>query len=182
VYLKSSHVIIHEVLVRARDGPWRTFCKVRTGYEDQTTCAIPEFISNDVLAMRGAHTLSLLPAEGGPTLLVERLPEDEWIGPRGLRASADGKRLAVAVYVHKGGSTVLDIDYHNVLKRIVVFDIPSRRWVYTLEAKKQKIKTISGLALSPDGALVAILTDGVVQVYRLPGAGANLCVSPNPGA
>lgn len=171
-YVRSQNVTIQRVMVRSRNGPWRTFCKVRVGYDDGTGCSIPEFISNDVLAMRDLHAVSLFPAEGGSPLLVERLLEDEWTGPRGLHASADGRRLAVAVYVHKGGSPLLDIDYHNVLKRIMVLDIPSRQWVYTLDATKQKVKTISGLALSPDGSEMAILTDGVVEAYRLPAEAA----------
>jgi len=54
-----------------------------------------------------------------------------------------------------------------VLKRILIYDLPNRQVVYTLDAKGQKIKDVSGVALSPDGSLLAILTDGVVQVYRV---------------
>ncbi|HEV2177250.1 MAG TPA: hypothetical protein VGW33_08625 [Terriglobia bacterium] len=76
--------------------------------------------------------------------------------------------MALAISIHKGGSEILDIDYHSVLKRIMVYDIPTREWIYTLAAKRQKIGSISGLALSPDGSQMAILTDGVVETYRLP--------------
>jgi len=82
--------------------------------------------------------------------------------------SANGRRFALAIWAHKGGSELFDVSSHSVLRRIVVFDIPSRQWVYVLNGKRQKIKTIAGLALSADGSLMAILTDGVVKVYRLP--------------
>jgi hypothetical protein len=166
-YDRSGNLIVEEVLVRDKDGPWRSFCQVRAGY-DGTECTGPEFISNEVLAMWGVHSLSLLPVGGGPPVLVARFPPDEWIGRWGLYSSADGKRLAVAVYSQKGGSALLDIDPRMVLKRVMVYDMPSRQWVYRLNAKRQKLKSISGLALSPDGTRMAILADGVVELYQLP--------------
>jgi hypothetical protein len=160
--------VTHEILLQALDGYQQALCRVRLGYDSDIGCGTPEFISDEVLALWNPHRFSLILAAGGGVLFTAGFRQDEWIGPRLLRPSADGKRLAVAVSAHKGGSEILDIDYHSVLKRIMVFDIPNRQCVYTLDAKKQKIKTISGLALSPDGSLMAILEDGIVEVYRLP--------------
>jgi hypothetical protein len=61
-----------------------------------------------------------------------------------------------------------DTGFREVLKRIEVYDIPSRRMIYSFDARKQKVKDVSGVALSPDGSLLAVLTDGVVLVYRIP--------------
>jgi hypothetical protein len=172
-FLPSKRLNVHEVLIRERDGPWRTFCRARLGYDVDTGCDYPEFVSNDVLALYEPHALNLTPAKGGAALLRAKFPEDEWVG-RPLHPSAGGNRLAVSIWAHKGGSSLLDIDYHAVLKRITVFDIPSRQWVYTLDAKREKIRSISGLALSPDGTRMAILADGVVGVYQLPDAEAHV--------
>lgn len=122
-----------------------------------------------MLVLYGPHEINLVDT-GGKKLFTQHLADDDWITDWRVpfRPSASGNRFAVAIWAHKGGSDVLDISAHSVLKRIMVFDIATRRWIYTLSAKKQKIKTVSGLALSPDGSLMAILTNGVVEVYRLP--------------
>jgi hypothetical protein len=164
-YIKSKGSATHEVLIRPRDGPERVVCRVLVGQGD--SCGSPEFVSNDVLALSMPHGLSLVPKTGGDALLKANFRDDEWLG-RPLHPSADGKRFAVAIWAHKGGSAFFDISSHNVLKRIVVYDLQSRQAVYTLDGKKQRISDVSGLALSPDGSLMAILTDGVVAVYRVP--------------
>ncbi len=89
--------------------------------------------------------------------------------------SADGRRLALGVFKASGGVTALDVASHYSLSRIVVYDIPARKWVYSLEAKKLRIKARparwrdSELALTSDGSLLGLITnDGMLQVYRLP--------------
>jgi hypothetical protein len=165
-YLESKG-FLSELLIRTGDGPWRTICRVLNGQGD--TCGSPQFLSNDVLALLGSHRFQVVaPKIGGEALLKASFRDDEWLGSR-FYASADGKRFAVGVSEHKGGSAFFDVSYNSVLKRIVVYDIPSRQPVYTLDAKKSKIKTFSGLALSPDGSLMAILVDGVIEVYKVSG-------------
>jgi hypothetical protein len=158
--------VIHKVVIRPRDGPERAVCRVLIG-EVNSSCGDPEFLSNDVLALLMPHGFSLVPSTGGDAFLKATFPDDEWLG-RPLHPSADGKRFAVTVWAHKGGNAFLDIDSHSVLKRILVYDIPSRQPLYSFDAKSQKVKNVSGIALSPDGSLMAILTEGVVEVYRLP--------------
>lgn len=163
-YVKSNGFLT-EVLIRSRNGAERTVCRVNLGRG--TGCGIPDFLTNELLAMWMPHELRVLPKAGGDALLKANFREDEWLG-RPLQPSADGRRFAVAVLAHRGGSSFFDVSSHSVLKRILVYDMSSRKPVYTLEAKKQNIKDISGLALSPDGSLMAILADGVVEVYRIP--------------
>ena len=163
-FVKSTG-FIHEVLLRPRVGPEQTICRGIAGRGD--SCGTPQFVSNDVLALLMPHELSVVPRTGGDALLKASFHDDEWLG-RPLHPSADGQRFAVTVWAHKGGNAFFDIDSHSVLKRIVVYDLPSSRAVYTLDAKQRKIKNVSGVALSPDGSLLAVLTDGVVEVYRVP--------------
>jgi hypothetical protein len=83
--------------------------------------------------------------------------------------SADGCRFAIALDKGKGGSTVLDIGPHYSLNRIIVYDLAARQWIYTLDAKKLGMKHVSGLALSPDGSLLALINeDGILEAYHLP--------------
>jgi len=163
-YIRSKG-FLDEVLVRAADNPWRPICRVLPGQAGD--CGDPEFVSNDVLALVMPHAFRLVPKTGGDAILKVSFRDDEWLG-RPLHPSADGKRLAVTVWEHKGGSALLDISSHSVLKRIVVYDLRDRQAVFTLDAKQQKIKHVSGVVLSPDGTLVAILTDGILEVYQVP--------------
>jgi hypothetical protein len=139
---------------------------VIAGHGDDS-CGDPEFLSNELLALWSPHEFRVVPKTGGDALLKASFRDDEWLGSR-LYPSADGKRFAVTVSAHKGGSALFDVDYHSVLKRIVVYDLPRGQAVYTLDAKQQMIKDVSGVALSPDGTLMAILADGVVEAYQLP--------------
>lgn len=85
--------------------------------------------------------------------------------------ASNGRRFAIAVNKLTGGSVLLDIGAHASLWRVLVFDIAARRWIYALDCKKGRIKSISGLALSPDGTLLALIDqDGILEVFRLPPA------------
>ena len=164
LFLKSESVYLNGVIVKSRDGAERLVCReIGQG----TGCGIPQFLSDEVLALWMSHSLSVMPKAGGDPLLTASFHDDEWVG-RPFYPSSDGNRFAVTVWAHKGGSVLFDIDYHIALKRIVVYDLPSREALFTLDAKQQKIKNVSGVALSPNGSLMGILTDGVVEVYQLP--------------
>jgi hypothetical protein len=163
-YVKSKGINIFEALIQPRDGAERTVCHALAGQGD--SCGSPEFLTNDLLALSRAHELRVVPKAGGD-LLKATFRDDEWLGSP-FRPSGFGKRFAVTVWAHKGGSTFFDVSYRSVLKRIVVYDIPRRQPVYNLDAMKRNITDLSGIALSPDGSLMAILADGVVEVYRLP--------------
>jgi hypothetical protein len=158
---------IHEVKLLPRDGgPGQMLCRVIVGKQD--SCGgYPEFLSNDILALLMPHGFSIVPKSGGDSLLNVSFGKDEWLG-RTLYASADGKRFAVTVWAHKNGGTFFDLDYHSVLQRIMVYDLPSRHVVYVLDANRQKIKEVSGVALSWDGSIMAILSDGMVEAYETP--------------
>lgn len=164
-YVSSKNINIFEALIQPRNGAERTVS--REVLANENGCGEPEFLSNDLFALWDPHGLSVLPKTGGDALLRATFRPDDWLGWR-FHASANGKRFAVAVWAHKGGSALLDISSHNALKRIVVYDIPTRQAVYTVDARKLKIKELSGVALSPEGSLIAVLINGVVQVYKLP--------------
>jgi hypothetical protein len=162
-----TSAVSHIVLFRQRDGTERTVCRVLVR-QMNSRCDDPEFISNDIIALLGFHEFTLVARIGGDPLLQASFRQDEWLGFH-LYPSADGKRLAVTIWEHQGGSALFDIDSRNVLKRIEVYDVSNPTPIYTLDAKQQKIKYVSGVALSPDGSLMAIMADGVVETYQLPG-------------
>lgn len=120
---------------------------------------------------QGGAKISLIRLDG------EVLFEQEFREPKFLRQpqpSADGQRLAVPILRGHGGSAFLDIGRKFSLVSILVCDIGSRRWIYSLNAEKQGAKLLSGLGLSPDGSLLALITqDRVLEVFRVPDSAAH---------
>ena len=157
---------LYEVLIRGIDGASQTVCRSVNGDDD---CGIsPQFISNELLALSTFRGLRLIRSDGTMALVTKfKANEELW---RTLSPSANGNRFAVQQFVNKGGSALLDISSHGVFHRIVVFDVPTSQWIYNLEAKSQSITTFPNFALSPDGSKLAVLADGVVEVYQLPSA------------
>ena len=106
---------------------------------------------------------------GGEVLMHQDLLHRETF--RKLVHSADGRRFALSLDKCEGGSAVLDIAPHYSLNRIMVHDLVSREWINALDPKKQGIKGIHDLALSPDGSLLGLIAqDGALEVCRLPGS------------
>lgn len=156
-------------LMRKLDGPWRLVRFARP---------VPlgwgfGFLNDQVLvsARQGSEwgdwkgSVALLRRDG--EVMFERQLSDRELFTR-LAPSDGGRRFAVATEEANGGSRVLDIAAHTPLKRIIVYDLPSHQWVDTLDARKQGIKKISGLALSPDGSLLGLIDqDGILELYRV---------------
>lgn len=141
--------------------PWRQGCQP-SGFLIALSDSVL-FGGNSVSVDRWCYSLALT---NGQILFERELPDKEFVGLVGV--STGGQRFAVETYKMHGGSWLLDIGGHALVYRIKVYDIPARRWIYALNGKKQGIKTISGLALSPDGSLLALINqDGILEVYRI---------------
>lgn len=83
--------------------------------------------------------------------------------------AANGKSFALAVRKGWGGSELLDIGAHYSLSRILVYDLVDHSWAYRLDCKSEHIKSMSGLALSPDGSELALIKEGgILEAFRLP--------------
>lgn len=161
--VEKSRGSLSEVLIRNLDGPWRVFCGARR------ECGSPQFVSSDKLVLYRTHELKLMRTDGEVLLSEQFRYGDEWIQySRPPLPSADGLRFAVHLARPRGGSALLDIPARFELNRIVVYDTGRGNHVFILDGKKAKIKKVSGLALSPDGSLMAVLAHGVVRVYSLP--------------
>ncbi len=154
------------------NGPWHSMCQPAESY-----CRAGKFINNEtVLAFRYENSrtdvrvwIGVISTKGS-LLFDETFPSKE-ILRGGVPASMSGGSFALGILKGKGGSRFLDIAAHYSMDRVVVFDVAARRWIYTLDAKKHNIKELSGMALSPDGSLLAIINqDGILEVYQIPGA------------
>jgi len=157
---------------RSLGSPWGADCKPALLPTPVGDSAI--FGGGPVPMRRSCYFLALTT---GQLLFKHELADNEYVGS--VAASAGGKRFAVETYKVHGGSSLLDIGGRALVYGIKVYDIPMRQWVNVLGGKKQRIKSLSGLALSPDGRLLALIDQtGTLQVYRLldthgSGAGAD---------
>jgi hypothetical protein len=106
----------------------------------------------------------------GEALFKEELPHNEVVGTiQPLYPAVGGGRFAAAIYQGRGGSDALDIAPHFSLKMVTVFDSRTGHHVYTLDARAEEIKSISAIALSPDGSLLSLINqDGMLESYRVP--------------
>jgi hypothetical protein len=155
-------------------GPWRVFqapwpprCAPHLKKTPVTDDAI--FGGTTLSIDRWCYSLTLTTGE---VVFAQQFADKETV--RWLAASGGGRRFAIAVYRGRGGSWALDIGAHYSLNRVMVYDIPGHRWIFTLSGKNQGIKSISGLALSPQGSLLALINqDGILEVYRIPERSGN---------
>jgi WD40 repeat protein len=158
-------------LTRKLDGPWDL---VRFTRPVITTDWF-EFLNRHLLLSaershveHGTGNITLIHTNG-EVLFEQELSDREQY--RWLASSSDGSKFAVAIERGKGGSVTLDIAPHYTLDRIMVYDVPARQWIYTIDGKMQGIEGISGLAVSPDGSLLALISrDGILKLYSLPRA------------
>lgn len=134
-----------------------------------SNCRGGSFINNQtVLVSPPPHTgrpVALISTKG-EILPIYELGQREIL--RSVARSARGERFAISVERSKGGSELLGIAPDWSEEKIMIYDIPSHKWICTLDAKKQGITKISELALSPDGSLLALVDqDGVLEVFAI---------------
>lgn len=171
---------------RIPNGPWHLMCSPADSF-----CGPGQFV-NDKTVLRtwvgvdnGTRLWVGLLSTTGELLFQQtfskgEVPDTRTSEEEGLETgfvfSASGQKFALALAKIKGANRFLDIGGHASIDRIRVFDVPSRQWIYTLDAKAQYPKSISGMALSPDGSLLGLINqDGVLEMYRVP-------EPPNPRA
>jgi hypothetical protein len=155
-------------LIRKLDAPWRFVSLKKPAFRSFG------LVSPDVLLglsyareFGGPRQKMILVRTNGEVFFEQEFPEREEVSGRAL--SADGRRFAATFSKFKGGSAFLDIAARIVLKSVLVFDLKGCKWIYKVDAKEQRLKVVSALALSPDGSLLALINqDGVLEAYRLP--------------
>jgi hypothetical protein len=139
----------------------------------------PQFINDNVLFTNTEGTVSpyvSLIRTDGTILFHQDFPRSEVFdyqkfrgGPYPARPSADGRRFALPIGKLSGGSRLLDIAPNYSLKQVLVFDLARGGWIARVEAKPLRVTSLWGLALSPDGSLLAFIDqDCVLWLFRMP--------------
>jgi hypothetical protein len=151
---------------RARD----TICNPCAG--------IPQFISDDVMAVYAPENISVFDHEGKVSFSQNFSPKERWIDELGrpMRSSANGQRFAIvtnrspfsrnvrsgAIHISTG-----DIPAEMPLD-LEVYDLSAAQWIYTLRINPEQLHQVWGLALSPNAKRLAIDSGGAIQIYTLP--------------
>ncbi len=160
-----------ELCVRRFDEPWQLFRP--SGFDTQMSKReqIPvSFVSDQTLAI-GRKTTAIATVDG--TVLFQITPPDKHILLPPVTSSG-GARFALIEDRFRGlRSEPLDMYPFTANDRASVYSIKDRRVVFSIKLKGTSPWTPwdihdNLLALSPDGASLAVVSDGVLKLYRLP--------------
>jgi len=163
------------IRIRELNAPWRQIC-----WSPQRPCGTsPQFINNNVVFTHtdggGPQYCSLIRTDGTILFRQDFAPSEApecrrlFAGLYPARPSADGRRFALPIGRFHGGSAFFDIGAKYALKQVMVFDLASRGWIARVDAKPLRVSSLWGLALSPDGSLLAFIDqDGTLWLFRIP--------------
>jgi hypothetical protein len=120
----------------------------------------PRFVSEEVLAVVSEDRIDVITVDGK---LLFSVPEG-WDSGTHICSSRDGRRMAVTQERYSGHWQLLESE------RVTVYDLASRTpiWRVVHKGLKGAFDGKSGIALSPDGSLLAIDSHGLVTLYKVP--------------
>jgi hypothetical protein len=155
--------------IRRIDEPWHTFNPNVADKRINSWLDSPRFVNDETLVM-GREKMWVMTIDGTPLFEV-KMPKNRSFG--NAVTSSGGETCAVIENRKRGPSNeALDM-YFYANDRAVVYSIPDRRAIYCVKVKGDSPwhpweTHVNRLALSPDGTLLAVITDATLKVYRLP--------------
>jgi hypothetical protein len=161
-----------EMCIRGMGEPWRTFHS--EGLDKQMNDFKPKsplFVTDELLVIDAGNEMAAVDVDGR-VLFQVRLPKKRSFG-RPVR-STRGERFAIMENRQRGVTNeALDMYAFASNDRVVVFSIPDRRAIFAVGVKGRSPWPLweehrNNVALSPDGSLLAVVTDGLLKVYQLP--------------
>jgi len=166
-WLLGSCAERREACIKRIDADWRPFSYPESGQANDF--AVPRFINDDTL-IGGWPGKSVVTVEGVPMFQMQ--PPKNRLFESDVTVSG-GDRFAVIEDRNRGFSNpALDMEFFSS-ERAIVYSVAERRAIYAAGVKGDSLWTPwashrNQLALSPDGALLAILDGADLKVYRLP--------------
>jgi hypothetical protein len=131
----------------------------------------PDFVDEFTFFLRGDPNEKIparLVRTNGEIIFADKQPSEggaRWDRPV---VSSEGKRFVAPGLKGEGGSEVLDINGHVVLKTLLVYDLPPVKQPQVLDVNVPAIKDVMEFALSPDGSRLAVLNKEIVYVFDIP--------------
>jgi len=147
--------------VKTLDSTWKTIRSADRHYMPH-----PQFLGNDLMVLLTGHEMTVLRSSGEVFWNEETPFETCWWG--GVYPATQSHRFVIPSCKSKGGSTLLDLGGREELTNIFVYDAPFRGQSYGLGMKGPNIKTVSLIAVSPDGSKLATLSGESISVFQLP--------------
>lgn len=135
------------------------------------------FADDETIVIKARTSMSVFDMKGS-ALFDVTLPKKQGFNYSEpiITSSVGGERFAV-IEDRQRGLTSEPLDMYSFLSndRVVVYSIPDRRPIFVLKVKGSSPWPpwrvhLNSLALSPDGTLLAVVSDDVLKVYRLPGS------------
>ena len=160
--------------VRGSDQDWRSLhvagiSQYPRAFGHQATA----LVNDSALAIAYAGKITVVTFEGA-VLFRASSPKKFSFGA--IATSTGGKRFAY-IETEMRGSRTLDM-YSNFDDHVVVYDLNQNKAIYTRKVKGGSpwippFEHRNRIALSSDGAFLAILGNGLIDVYQLPLAGGD---------
>jgi hypothetical protein len=159
-----------EACIRRLDKPWQVFQPTGEDQPDDFTSRAARFVNDDTL-VGGRHKMLVGTVDGVQSFQVE-LPKDRTV--ESPVTSIKGERFAV-IEDRERGLTSRPLDMYALASndRAVVYNTADHRAIYAVRIKGVSPwipweDHVNKLALSPDETLLAVITDAILKVYRLP--------------
>lgn len=161
-----------EVCIRVLDGSWLPFHPNGLDKETSDTLkASAHFVNDTTLLIEAWKQIVVATVDGGVLFQMD-LPKNRSFGS--VITSSDGERFAVIENRMRGVTNPsLDMYAFPSNDQIIVYSIPDRHAIYAVKVNGDSPwfpweSHVNYFALSPDGGLLAIISNGILKVYRLP--------------
>ena len=161
------------VCMRTMDGPWKAFSY--TGPENQDATQVlgrAYFLNDDTVVICRMNEIAVAKVDGS-VLLLSNLPKDISCEKSLPATSIDGSRFAIMENKELKADEFFDMGPFWTEDKIVVYDISDRRAVFAVKVNGTGQWAWSSthsneFALSPDGDRLAVVSDGILRIYKLP--------------
>lgn len=146
---------VKQVIIKDIGGSWHLL------YDDPGGCVSqPSFVNNDVLVAGLCATVGLI-STTGKALMKDKIRRGEHLEEE-VAASRNGKMVAVSLMRTKGGA--FDTAIRRSKTTVVIYDLEQHSATLRVEVSPLP-KTTYHFALAPDGSLLAVMTDSIVNIY-----------------
>src|ERR1019366_4863576 len=162
-----------ETCVRSMDGLWRAFSF--KGPENQLPTGVrgsAYFVSDDTVLICRPYEMTVANADGS-MLFRMNLTTGKSCENNPPAVSSQAARFALMENRELRTNEFLDVGAFWTDDRILVYDNSERRVIFALKVKgvspwPSSTKHTNKFALSPDGNRLAVVSDGILKIYKLP--------------
>jgi hypothetical protein len=156
--------------VRKADEPWQPFQAALIATNDKSYPASAAFADDETLVTTMGNSLQVATVDGAVIFRADLKKNERFTQ---IVNSRGGRRFAVIESRFRGVTNeALDMYAFLATERATVYSIPDRTAIYSVNLKGDSpwfpfIAHKNDIALSPDGSLLAVLSDGILQIFQI---------------